>query len=639
VQILRERPLRRQVAVVTLSLLIPLLLASAWSANVTRLEREAELREQTASIAATAGAYLNQYLTGLDSMASALVRHQSVVALDGPACDRLFAEVLRDQPLVLNIALSDTVGNMRGTGLPLHDAPERVLSSRTVDDVIKTGQPLISELTTGVVSGKPTVILAYPVQGADGGINGVLGIGINLTQLQTLFRDIPLPDNSVVTMTDAQGRVLARSRDAERFVGKPAGGDAPAQPPDEVPRTSTLTGMDGVRRFYGNAVVERGPWLLSVGIPTSVALSRAAPSARRDTLIAAASLVAVLLLALGSASMLGSGINRVRDAVRRIADGDLSPPVRSTVPNRELAELQDAFITMAANLREAHQALDRQIEQERKMRETLQSLQRQVVRQERLAAVGILVSGVAHELNNPLQAILGTAELLERRRELSPEALEELAFVKTQSGRAREIIRNLSRFSSQQPGPPSLVDVGEVIGEVVQLRRRDLDNCAIALEVSINTRRQVYANFTEIEQVTLNFVINAQQSIESAGRTGGRILIRAFDTGKKVRVEVQDDGPGVSAEDEAKLFQPFFTTKPVGKGTGLGLSVSYGIIESYGGMIGHQGNEWGGATFFFELPVSETMTRPLAATPASAGAATISDDRPPVLRRPVSSGI
>jgi len=273
------------------------------------------------------------------------------------------------------------------------------------------------------------------------------------------------------------------------------------------------------------------------------------------------------------------------------------------------------------------------------MRETLQSLQRQVVRQERLAAVGILVSGVAHELNNPLQAILGTAELLERRRELSPEALEELAFVKTQSGRAREIIRNLSRFSSQQPGPPSLVDVGEVIGEVVQLRRRDLDNCAIALEVSINTRRQVYANFTEIEQVTLNFVINAQQSIESAGRTGGRILIRAFDTGKKVRVEVQDDGPGVSAEDEAKLFQPFFTTKPVGKGTGLGLSVSYGIIESYGGMIGHQGNEWGGATFFFELPVSETMTRPLAATPASAGAATISDDRPPVLRRPVSSGI
>jgi C4-dicarboxylate-specific signal transduction histidine kinase len=639
VQILRERPLRRQVAVVTLSVLIPLILSAAWSASVTRREREAEVRDQASSIAATAGAYLNQYLAGLDSMASALVRHQSVVALDNAACNRLFAEVLRAQPLVLNIILSDVAGTVRGTALPLPPGvePVAVAMPRTREVVISTGKPVISELTTGVVTGKPTIILAYPVRDGDDTVRGVLGIGINLTELQTLFRDIPLPQNSVVTMTDAQGRVLARSRDPERYVGKPAGSEVPAAEPHNVPREQTLTGLDGVRRFYGNAVVERGPWLLSVGIPTGVALARAAPSYQRDTTIAAVSIVVILLFALGGASMIGNGINRVRDAVRRIADGDLSPPVRSSVPNRELAELQDAFITMAANLREAHQALDRQIEQERKMRETLQSLQRQVVRQERLAAVGILVSGVAHELNNPLQAILGTAELLERHRELTPEALDEVAFVKTQSGRAREIIRNLSRFSSQQPGPPALVSLGDVITEVVQLRRRDLDNSAIALDVSVTTRRQVYANFTELEQVTLNFVINAQQSIEAAGRTTGRILIRVFDAGKKVRLEVQDDGPGVAPEDEAKLFQPFFTTKPVGKGTGLGLSVSYGIIESYGGIIGHHGNEWGGATFFFELPVSEPAAR--LATPTGSGAAPKSDDRPPVLRRSVPSGI
>ena len=636
-QILRERPLRRQVAVVTLSVLIPLLLSAAWSASVTRREREAEVGEQAASIATTAGAYLNQYLGGIDSMASALVRHQSVIALDRPACDRLFAEVLRAQPLVLNIILSDVSGTVHGTALPLPAGVESVAMPKTREAVVASGTPIISELTTGVVTGKPTIILAYPIRDGGEAVKGVLGIGINLTELQTLFRDIPLPENSVVTMTDEKGRVLARSRDAERYVGKPAGGEAPAVEPHDVPREQTLIGLDGVRRFYGNAVVERGPWLLSVGIPTGVALSRAAPSYQRDTTIAAISIVAILLFALGGASMIGNGINRVRDAVRRIADGDLSPPVRSSVPNRELAELQDAFITMAANLREAHQALDRQIEQERKMRETLQSLQRQVVRQERLAAVGILVSGVAHELNNPLQAILGTAELLERHRELTPEALEEVAFVKTQSGRAREIIRNLSRFSSQQPGPPALVSLGDVINEVVQLRRRDLDNSAIALDVSVTTRRQVYANFTELEQVTLNFVINAQQSIEAAGRAGGRILIRVFDAGKKVRLEVQDDGPGVSPEDEAKLFQPFFTTKPVGKGTGLGLSVSYGIIESYGGIIGHHGNEWGGATFYFELPVSEPAAR--VATPTTSGAAPKSDDRPPLLHRSLSSGL
>src|SRR5207248_2986377 len=145
----------------------------------------------------------------------------------------------------------------------------------------------------------------------------------------------------------------------------------------------------------------------------------------------------LLFVALFAASIVGRGINGVRDAVRRIANGDLSPPVRSNVPNRELAELQEAFITMAANLRETHQALDVQIEQERKMRETLQSLQRQVVRQERLAAVGILVSGVAHELNNPRQASPGTAAPLERASGLPAGALGQAALGQPQGGRAR----------------------------------------------------------------------------------------------------------------------------------------------------------------------------------------------------------
>jgi len=630
----RDQPIRRQVMAVTVLLLVPYVIAELWSANRTRLERETEVREQAGSVASTAAAYLNQYLHGLDSMASAIVRHPSVMALDRDACDRLFANVLRDQPLILNLILSDHNGDVRGSGVPLRAGTlPPAASQRMREEVFATGKSVTTPITTGIATGKPTVVLAYPVPDAGGSVAGVLGLGLNLAELQTLFSDIPLPENSVVTMTDAQGRVLARSRDADKFIGKSA--DARAVLPRDVPRTQTVQGLDGVWRFWGNAVVERGPWLLSVGIPTSVSVARAAPLFRRNVTIASAAIILALLLALGGSTLVAGGIDRIHAAVRRIAHGDLSPPSRSPVPNRELSDLQESFITMAANLREAHAALDRQIEQERKTREMLQSLQRQVVRQERLAAVGVLVSGVAHELNNPLQAILGTAELLERHKGLSADALEELAFVKTQSGRAREIIRNLSRFSSQQAGPPTLVDLAEVVSEVVQLRRRDLDNSMIALDVRVDSTRQVYANFTEVEQVTLNFVINAQQSIESAGRPRGRILIRVFDAGKKVRLEVQDDGPGVVPEDEPKLFQPFFTTKPVGKGTGLGLSVSYGIIESYGGAIGHHSNEWGGATFYFELPVSEPAARPQG----SSRTLSKSDDRPPLLQRPVSPGV
>jgi two-component system NtrC family sensor kinase len=287
-------------------------------------------------------------------------------------------------------------------------------------------------------------------------------------------------------------------------------------------------------------------------------------------------------------------------------------------PNLEIAQVRDSFASMAEKLRDARAALDRQMEQERKTREMLQSLQRQVVRQERLAAVGVLVSGVAHELNNPLQAILGTAEIVERDPHLNAELLEEIALLKTQSTRAREIIRKLSRFSSQQSEPPALVDVRDVVAEVMQLRRSDLERSSVALDIEVASSRLVYANMTELEQVTLNFVINAQQAIEGARRVPGRILIRLFDEGEKVRLEVHDNGSGVSPEDEPKLFQPFFTTKPVGEGTGLGLSVSYGIIDSYGGTIGYFTNAWNGATFFFELPAVEVPPRQTVREPAEA---------------------
>ena len=603
-RILEGQPLRRQVIAATCALLVPFAAIELWSEGRTRLERAEEAQAQAASVATTAASYLNQYLNGLDSMASALVRHPAVIGLDRRQSERLFGEVLRNQPLLLNVVLTDKSGRLQASGLATADYGVTMTYTGQVASLEK---PLVSPLLTGELSKKPTIMLAHPVRDDGGAGVGGLGLSINLTQLQTLFTAIPLPDGSVITLTDAQSRVLARSRDAERFIGKVID-ESSASPRDVVP-AQVRDGLDGIRRYYGNAVVERGPWVLSVGIPTSVAVERSAPQWRRSFVIADVTICVALLLALWLSTLMSDGVNRVRENAQRIADGDLSPPMAGPAPNLELARLQTAFTAMAASLRETHKALDRQIEQERSTHEALHSLQRQVVRQERLAAVGVLVSGVAHELNNPLQAILGTAELLEHHPKLPAEALEEIAFVKTQSSRAREIIRNLSRFSSQQPGPPAPVDLRDVIAEVVQLRQRDLDVTSVTLEVQSSTARKVHANFTELEQVILNFVINAQQAIESVGRARGRILIRIADAGKMVRVEVQDDGPGVSAEDEPKLFQPFFTTKPVGKGTGLGLSVSYGIIESYGGTIGYVGNAWGGATFFFELPVVDADAR------------------------------
>ena len=602
-------------------MLLPLVAAVIWSSERTVREHELELQEQAMSIASTSAAYLNQYLSGLDSLASALGRHPDVQALREPECRRLFAALRAEQPLILNLILTSPDGTIRGSALPIPEDRRGPVELPYVAQVVATGRPVVSELSLGRVTQKPTVVLGYPVRDDRGRVVGVLGFGVNLERLQTVLAAIPLPDRSVVTLTDRTSRVLARSLEPERFIGTTI--TATATEPKNAPPTVTSTGMDGIVRIFGNAVVDRGPWLLSVGIPKSVAMGRASPLARRNLAIAGFGILGTALISLWLANMLAHQLEHLRSAAQHIAAGDLSPPPRTPVANLELAQLQDAFITMAKNLRDTREALDHQVEEERRMTETLQSLQRQVVRQERLTAVGLLVSGVAHELNNPLQAILGTLELLERHPDLSASALEEVAFVKTQSGRAREIIRNLSRFSSQQTGPPALVDLRDVIAEIVQLRRRNLDSASITLAVEASSTRPVYANFTELEQVTLNFVINAQQSLESSARAKGAIVIRLYDVGKRVRLEVLDDGPGVRPEDEPKLFQPFFTTKPVGKGTGLGLSVSYGIIDSYGGTIGYRRNEWGGAMFFFELPATSD-------TPPHT-----EHDRPAVLHRSV----
>jgi C4-dicarboxylate-specific signal transduction histidine kinase len=598
---LERQSIRAQLATAIGVLLVPLIAAVLWSANRTRLERQHEVQQTAVSVARGSAAHLEQYIESLDAIAAATLQHPAIQSLEAGCCQQMFADVIGHQPLLTNIVLTLPDGTLRAAAAAAAAGNGQIPRS-WISQLASTRQPVISEWYKGQVSGKPVVTLGYPVLAPDGSVAGALGLTIDLSRLQMVFAEVPLPPGSVITLLDRSGLVLARSVDGERFIGTTV-----STPPVDVSSTPPIVGVDpdGVERIAALAPVQRGRWVLSVAIPRSVVPATLLPLWRRNMLILGGAALALLALGLLVAWQTTLHVNRLRSAAGQIATGDLSPPPRISSPNREFSQLQDAFIEMARNLRETRDALDRQVEQERKMNEALHSLERQVVRQERLAAVGVLVSGVAHELNNPLQAILGTAELLERQGDLSAAALDEISMLKTQSGRAREIIRNLSRFSSQQTGPPSQVDLRDVVAEVVQLRRRDLDMLGLVFDLEMTSSRKVHANFTELEQVTLNFVINAQQSIESSSAERGRILVRVSDAGRRVRLEVLDNGAGVDPGNEPKLFQPFFTTKPVGKGTGLGLSVSYGIIDSYGGTIGYLRNEWGGATFFFELPAAD----------------------------------
>ena len=281
---------------------------------------------------------------------------------------------------------------------------------------------------------------------------------------------------------------------------------------------------------------------------------------------------------------------------------------------QEMDRLQQTVSSMITNLQSARSAIAAQVDDERRMREEVQSLQQQVVRQERLAAIGVLVSGVAHELNNPLQSILGFAELLQMHKDMPQQARADLTLIQKESTRASAIIRNLSRFG-RQVLEPSPVRLREVVASVMELRQRKLAELNIRVEVHEQSLGLMMAIFTELQQVLLNFAINAEQSIVNAGSPRRQIEIRTGDRDGWAWIEVEDSGPGVPPEHEAKLFQPFFTTKPVGQGTGLGLAICNEIIAEHGGTLRADNHPEGGACFSIILPARPPEVQSIAEEP------------------------
>jgi len=322
-----------------------------------------------------------------------------------------------------------------------------------------------------------------------------------------------------------------------------------------------------------------------VALPPSLAWDRTTRIYRRNYAIVVGVTLTIIAIAFLLSRRWRRGLRALELQARRVGAGDPTPPPVVKMPSSELVSLQESLTEMERNL---------------------VFLQRQVVRQERLAAIGTLVSGIAHELNNPLQAIAGRAQLLTRDASVAGTARADLDLIQKESARASVIIRNLARFSRQDSVAPGPIRLTDVIKAVVELRQHRLDELGVHLVIDDASRASFLGVLPEFQQVILNFVVNAEQAMASMKRGQRMLTLRTRDLGDHVYCEVEDTGPGVPVEHEPKLFQPFFTTKPVGEGTGLGLSVSYGIIESYGGRIGYRRADTGGAILWFDVPAVPT---------------------------------
>jgi two-component system NtrC family sensor kinase len=234
-------------------------------------------------------------------------------------------------------------------------------------------------------------------------------------------------------------------------------------------------------------------------------------------------------------------------------------------------------------------------------------LEAQLIQNEKLAAVGQLVSGVAHELNNPLTSIAGLSEFLVEQSRPDARDREHLRIIHEQAERAGRIVRDLLTFARKGGHEKIRVEVNDLVARTSALLSYDLKLRGIDFEQRIDSASPaVLADPYEMQQVMLNLLTNAMHALGDLEPERPRTLLVSTQSGEgEVRVLVEDSGHGIQPDLLPQLFTPFFTTKEPGRGTGLGLSISYGIIEAHGGRLSHSGSELGGACFQLVLPAYE----------------------------------
>lgn len=272
--------------------------------------------------------------------------------------------------------------------------------------------------------------------------------------------------------------------------------------------------------------------------------------------------------------------------------------------------------TCTAARRHAH-LLVRDVGDRRRREEQSRGLYQELLQAEKMAALGQTMSGVAHELNNPLGAILALAERLRLQGANSPLA-SGLRTLHKEAERAARIARQLLTFARKRQTTRLMVPVNEVVAETVRLREADLHRAGLRVQLDLaEDLPDVFADPHQLQQVVLNLVINAEHAMIRAG-LGQLVEVRTtLEDTDHVRIEVRDDGPGMTDDVLAHIFDPFFTTKDVGEGTGLGLSVAQAIVAEHGGRLSAVSTPGAGATFAIVLPAAgATVQAPRA--PATA---------------------
>ena len=725
----RRRPafgIRARLALLVFVAVAPLIGLAVMQLRAERSRAQAAAEERTAEFARLEAARLDEFVQRIEMLLHAVALQVRLEPPDPAFNDRaLRALASRTIGTLGTLNVRDTTDQLLGTSAPMATRTRPVLSRgrRYFEAARSTGRFAVGD--PGHPVGDSTlwvVSFGLPIPARAGAVTAVAFSSIRLDSMRSVVDPGSLPERSVITLVDSGGRILFRSLESARFVGRDVRGFATIR--DALARaegrTTAPSELDGIERVVAWRRVQRAPWTVVVGIPLAQVMAGQIAASRADVIAGSLALGLALLLAVLAAGRIVRPITALTADAKAIAHGDLSR--RTTVAaSDEVGVLAEQFNAMSATLEQQTNVLRESEERYRMLfdlcplpmlladaatldflvvneaalrlygysREELLSLTARDIRpaedlsgfdaaiqpgspkaarrrglhrtkdgrtlgvevsyartsafgrdawlavvndltdrerteaalresqdrlrqMQKIEAVGSLAAGIAHDFNNLLTGILGSVDLALQSLPETHAAHAELQFTREAAQRATDLTRRLLTFSRQQALAPVHADLRDVVGGMQSLLRRTLGE-QIRLELTLGREPcPVFADPSQVEQVVVNLLVNARDAMPRGG--SATVVVRALlegelpeglAAGRWVLLAVSDSGTGMDGATAARVFEPYFTTKPRGKGTGLGLATVYSVVQNAGGQIRLQTAPAKGSTFRVFLPLSD----------------------------------
>ncbi len=524
-------------------------------------------------------------------------------------CSQFLSHIKPQYPYYENIFVSDTDGWVRCSAVPYKKMVNNKDRSYFKEVIEKKGYA-IGDVVIGRITGKPVIVLAYPVLDQSNNLTAVIGAALSLLNVDKMFTSMNLIPNTVIILTDQQGSIVTSNIEPEKYIMQDISSAAWFQ--EILKRKDGMLTLQfmGEERLTAISSPKMIKWNSIVGIPASAVYGPLRDDLLKNIFFSLLILSITLFIAKVFGRYIIEPISELTREVREVGYGDFRRLVNIKTGD-EIEGLASSFNDMVRKLDE------RKVENEK--------LQKQFFLSQKMEAIGTLTSGIAHDFNNMLNVILGYTQLIMEEVDKNSPQYRHFQQIYNAGQSAADLTGQLLAFSRRQVIDPKIVNPNNIITNLEKMLKRLL-GADIALQISLaKDLSPVMADKGQMGQVIMNLCVNARDAMPE----GGQLIIETMNTqldetyrishpwagpGSYAMISITDTGIGMDEETQARIFEPFFTTKELGKGTGLGLAVVYGIVKQHNGLIHVYSQKGQGTTFKIYLPAfsgqAEAITTP-----------------------------